>query len=59
MKICICGREYLTTAIRVILGLNPTLDILLSEAPYFMGSTTTAVPYARTSVTPCMTSVAS
>jgi hypothetical protein len=26
---------------------------------YLIGSTTTAVPYARTSVTPCMTSVAS
>jgi hypothetical protein len=38
---------------------NSTLDILLSEVPYFMGSTTTAVPYAKTSVTPCMTSVAS
>jgi hypothetical protein len=26
---------------------------------YFIGSTTTAVPYASTSVTPCMISVAS
>jgi hypothetical protein len=34
-------------------------DILPSEVLYLIGSTTTAVPYARTSVTPCMTSVAS
>jgi hypothetical protein len=27
--------------------------------PYFVGSTSTAVPYASTSVTPCITSVAS
>jgi len=33
--------------------------VTLYEVLYFIGSTTTAVPYARTSVTPCMTSVAS
>ena len=32
---------------------------ILGVATYFAGSTKTAVPYASTSVTPCMTSVAS
>lgn len=36
---------------------NPNQNI--AQVVYFIGSTTTAVPYARTSVTPCMTSVAS
>jgi len=36
---------------------NPNQNI--AQVVYFIGSTTTAVPYARTSVTPCITSVAS
>jgi hypothetical protein len=60
MKICIAdisGSYAAPFRGAYLLGLH--VDHLLSEVLYFIGSTTTAVPYAKTSVTPCMTSVAS
>jgi hypothetical protein len=51
--------QYMGGAILPFCEGSPRTDAAVSDESYEMRSTSTAVPYANTSVTPCMTSVAS
>ena len=62
MRICIGdipGASTVRFRGAYLLGSHANPNQNIAQVVYFIGSTTTAVPYARTSVTPCMTSVAS